>query len=397
MMLRFDVRPALLTAAAMISMLVAHPDAWVAKWAGLSTYLRVSLLILCPVFVAVGAWEAGRDRRSQLEELLASTPRPSWHPLLVTWASVTVSGLAGLAVPLAVAAALVGPRAAYAGAGWWWTALVGVIALLPASALGMLIGRLTPLRVVAPVAGLLVYLGLAVPVYLERTPWSGLTPVIGYASPEDVWPIGYHAWQAGWLIALAAVLLLLAARHWLAAGLPALLAVVLLAVPAWAGEDFGEPHTDPRATELVCTGKVCVTRVNAFMLEDVAAVLSPGLARLAEVPGAPVRAVDELARERGDDRTDVLWFNLNGQATLTGGVARTDWLLSSLRSPFLLLNCPLDVGSHPAIFAAESWTRGEPTAEVAALDEAGQRRWVGAVLAATRACDEPALDRLAHP
>ncbi|MFC7531410.1 hypothetical protein [Actinoplanes sp. GCM10030250] len=408
---------ALLTATAMIWMLVVHPDDWVAKWGGLSAYLRVSLLILCPLLVAAGAWQAGRERRAQLEELLSTSPRPTWQPLLAASAAVTLGGLAGLVPPLAVAAMLVGLRSSYPGTGWWWTMLVGFIALVTASALGVLIGRLAPLRVVAPIAGLVVYLGLAVPIYLHESPWTRLSPVIGYAWAEDVWPVRFHAWQAGWLMTIAALLFLLAARHWWAAAVPAVLAAALLVVPARAGANFGEPGADPGATALACIDRVCVAQVNAFLLDDVAKVLGPGLDRLAEVPGGPVRAVDELARERDDDRTDVLWFSLLDQAKLTGGVAREDWLVSNLGSPFTTVDCwpdagitadippssPTDIsagipaGVQDTVFAAEQWARGEPPAEVAALSENEQRKWVGAVLAATRACDQAALARLDLP
>jgi hypothetical protein len=394
-MIRIDTRAALLTAVGMTWMLAAHPGDWVAKWSGLSAYLRVSLLILCPLFVVAGAWQAGRDRRAQLEELLASTPRPVWQPLAAAWAGVTLGGLAGLAPPLAVAALLVGPRSTYTGTGWWWTILVGLIALVTASALGMLIGRLAPLRVIAPVAGLVVYLGLAVPIYLHRSPWTQLSPVLDYARPAEVWPFRFHAWQAAWLITLAVLLLLLAARLWWAAAVPALVAAALLVVPAQADRNFGEPVVDTAATELVCRGRVCLTRVNAFLLDDVARVLDPGLARLAGVPGAPGRAVDELAREPGDgDRTDVVWVSLLGQAKLTSGVTNDDWLLSSLGSPFFPAACPPDDSTTDVLVAADNWVRGVPTPEVAALPEAEQREWAGAVLAAVRACDQAKLARL---
>lgn len=393
---------ALLTAAAMTWMLAVHPDEWVGWWGGLATYLRVSLLILCPLLVAAGAWQAGRDRRAQLDDLLSTVPRPAWQPLLVSWAAVTVGGGVGLVLPLGVAAVIVGLRATYIGTGWWWTMLVGLVAVPTAAALGMLAGRLAPLRLVAPVGGLAVYLGLAVPIYLHETSWTKLSPVIDYADSTDVWPISFHAWQAGWLAAAGALFLLLAARHWRAAGVPALLALPLLMVPAHAGNDFGKPSADADALALVCTDRtpqICVTRVNAFLLDDVAALLEPGLARAAEVPGYPVRAVDEAAREANDQRGDVLWFSTSQQAKLTAGVAQRDWLLSYLSAPFHEKVCPPPVEGEedPTLevtSAAGAWVRGTPPSAIAALPDAEQREWVGAVLTAARACDRAALARL---
>nr|WP_244161719.1 hypothetical protein [Micromonospora eburnea] len=55
-------------------MLAVHPDDWAGRWAGLANYLRVSLLILCALMIAAGAWQSGRERRRDIDELIASTP-----------------------------------------------------------------------------------------------------------------------------------------------------------------------------------------------------------------------------------------------------------------------------------------------------------------------------------
>jgi hypothetical protein len=391
---------ALLAAVATAWMLAVHPEAWAGQWTGLSTYFRVSLLILLPVMVAGGAWRIGRERRAQLDELLATTPRPEWQPMLAAWMTVTLGGLAGVVVPLAAAMALIGPRATHVGDGWWWTLLVGLVALSTAAALGVLLGRFVPLRLVAPVAGVSVYLGLAVPIYLHESPWTRLSPVIGYAGPADVWPAGYHAWQAGWLVALGAVLFLLAARRWVAAALPGLIAFGLLMVPARAGADFGEAGTDAGAVALVCTGRapqVCVTRVHGFLLDEVAAVLEPQLRRLAGVPGAPVRAVDALARPDGERRDDTVWVSLTQQAGLSGKPAEPGWLRAEITSVLYDNGCPPAAGPADGVDAADetlsqawNWLQGIP----AGLPDEREKEWIGRVLAAARACDRDGLRRL---
>ncbi|WP_430783266.1 hypothetical protein [Actinoplanes sp. G11-F43] len=378
----------LLTMAAMTWMLLVHQDGWVGQWTGLATYLRVSLLILGPLFVAAGAWQAGRERRRQLAELLSSLPRPVWQPMVTAWAAVTVAGLAGLVPPLAVAAVLTGVRATWTGTGWWWIVVTAVVALGTASALGVLVGRLLPMRVVAPVAGVVTYVALGVPMYLDGTRWSAASPVLPYARPADVWPAGFHAWQVGWLIALAVLMLTLAARNWRSAVVPGVLASALLVVPPPS-----EPGTDAGATALVCTSagpEICVIRAHAFMLPAVAAALAPGMNRLAGVPGAPTRAVQEPARDPG-----ALEFSLLGQATLSGRLARPDWIVSNFGQIFNEGRCPDQTfdTTWQVTGDAIAWLEGRPTGKPVTRTEAAQKQWVGEVLAASRACDPAGLLR----
>ncbi|MEU7172005.1 MULTISPECIES: hypothetical protein [Micromonospora] len=101
-------------------MLAVHPDDWAGRWAGLANYLRVSMLILCALMIAAGAWQSGRERRRDIDELIASTPRPGWQPLVMAWLAVTVAGVAGLLVAFAGAAVLIAgsrPTPAEAGGG----------------------------------------------------------------------------------------------------------------------------------------------------------------------------------------------------------------------------------------------------------------------------------------
>ena len=339
--LRVELRrgTAPLAAAAMFGagvwMLAVHPDDWAGRWAGLANYLRVSLLILCALMIAAGAWQSGRERRRDIDELIASTPRPGWQPLAVSWLAVTVAGVAGLLVAFAGAGVLIARVATFAGGGWWWTLTVGFLALAAAAAVGVLVGRLVPLRVAAPVAGLATYLGLAVVTYWDGASAAWLSPVYGGWAVYSRVPDRVTALQAAWLVALTVLLLALAPPQRRAPLLAGGLAVAV-AVPIITGPGTYRLPADPAAVELVCTSsgpQVCLSRINAFLIDDVTKVAQPILRRLDGIPGAPRRAADQAAQPTGQpiERDDgTVWLNLDYQSTALGGLASR----KSLRADF---------------------------------------------------------------
>ncbi|MFW5899176.1 MAG: hypothetical protein ACOCUN_01765, partial [Jiangellaceae bacterium] len=166
------LRGTALTAAATMAvagpvMLFNDSEEWAARWAPLAEYVRVLLIVLVPVAVAAGAWQAGRERRRRTGEQLATSPRPDWQPVLVAWGSVTLGTWAGLLLTWLTGATLVGPVATYAGRGWWWTLAVAYVAVAAGTALGVAAGRLIPGRLVAPLAGVLAYVGLGTLTYAD--------------------------------------------------------------------------------------------------------------------------------------------------------------------------------------------------------------------------------------
>ncbi|MEV6925449.1 ABC transporter permease [Dactylosporangium sp. NPDC051485] len=392
---------ALAATGGMVWMLCVHTDAWAGRWAGLAGYFRVCLLILCAMMVAAGAWQAGRERRRGMGEVLASTPRPAWQPLLVSWLSVSLAGTAGVVAALAGAAALIGSRATYAGRDWWWVLLVGLLALWTAAALGVLVGRLVPLRTVAPIAGVATYAGLGAAIYVDSSRATWLSPARDGLRAELLVPGDLHLAQAAWLLALTAALLALAARlRWVAALAVALAAAA--AVPIVAGPRVGRLPTDPRAIEPVCTTagpQVCVARVNAFLLDDVAAATQPLLARVAGIPGAATRAADSTIRPDGEvlGQTETVWLNLLQQPRVFGGLAT----VGELRDGFRQMTDPYCDGVQDGAQGAYSekanrarkvaleWLLDEPqpTDRLRALPLEQQRAWFGEFLAAARACD----------
>jgi hypothetical protein len=391
-------------------MLAVHPDDWGGRWAGLANYLRVSLLILCALMIAAGAWQSGRERRRDIDELIASTPRPGWQPLVVAWFVVTLAGAAGLVVAFAGAAVLVARVATYTGGGWWWTLVVGVLALAAAAAVGVAVGRLVPLRVAAPIAGLATYLGLAIVAYWDGTPGAWLSPVYGGWAVYSAVPGRVTALQAAWLVALTVLLLAVTARQRRAALLAGGLAV---AVPITTGPGTYRLPADPAAVELVCTSsgpQVCLSRINAFLIDDVTKVVQPILARLDGIPGAPRRAADQAAQPTGlsierDDGT--VWLSLDYQSTALGGLASR----KSLRADFRQVTrarCEdpsgtrsIDQRVHRTDTLATDWMLDEaatpddvPLARLRALPEPAQRAWFATYLDAAHRCDIPALIRL---
>ncbi|SCL44663.1 hypothetical protein GA0070604_0525 [Micromonospora eburnea] len=330
----------------------------------------------------------------------------------MAWFAVTVAGVAGLLVAFAGAAVLVARVATYAGGGWWWTLTVGVLALAAAAAIGVLVGRLVPLRVAAPIAGLATYLGLAIITYWDGTPGAWLSPVYGGWAVYSRVPGRITALQAAWLVALTVLLLAAAARQQRAALLAGGLAVAV-AVPITTGPGTHRLPADPAAVELVCTSsgpQMCLSRINAFLIDDVATVVQPILGRLDGIPGAPRRAADQAAQPAGQsiERDDgTVWLNLDYQSTALGGLASRKNLRADFRQ-VTRTRCEdpsgtrnIDMRVYRTDTLATDWMLDEaatpddvPLTVLRALPEPAQRSWFAAYLDAAHRCDIPALIRL---
>jgi hypothetical protein len=392
---------------------------WPGRWMPFAASVRMSLFVVGALTVACAAWQGGRERRRRIEEQLATAARPGWQPVLVSWAAVTLGALVALLVVVIAGVAAVAPVATYSGGGWWWVLAVAFAGLAALSALGFALGRSVPLRLTAPVAGIGTYLlmvGAIDTVELGGVRW--LAPVLSqYDAPGFQLSGAFSVRQAVWFGALAVTVLVLvgARRRWLAvvpAGAASVAALLLITDPV----DAWQP--DPRALELVCTDRtpeVCLTRFNAFLLDDAGSAVEPVLARWDGVPGAPTRAVEENSAlySRAPDPAppdgSVFRVQLDSGVTLTGGLAEpyedmshVDWWLD--------IGC--DEGArrarHESVFrVTAAWGSNqkpfwfEPS-ERAALDvlegmpDDAQRAWLGAAVAAAETCDEAALAKLAE-
>ena len=384
--------------------LAVHTDAWSGRWAGLAAHVRTSLVVLCGVMVAASAWQAGRERRRGMAEMLGSTPRPPWQPLLVSWFAVSLGGVVGYLIAVGIAAVFVGPVATYAGGDWPWVLAVGIEALWAASAFGFLAGRVIPLRVVAPVAGLASYLAFFAFTPDQNSGANWLSPAFFGWGNGRLLPEWTSLWQAGWLLALTATLLAAAARLRWTTAVSAMVAIAV-AMGVAASPGISDLPVDAAAAKLVCTadGRICVARVNAFLLDDVVDVAGPLMNRMDGIPGAPARAIDALGHESAPRPADgdIVWLNLAFQATPSGGLVNTQWVLDDFRQ---MLWCatpgPLDQRRSEVANLAWSWLVDKqefadvPLDRLKALPIEAQRSWFGEYLAAVGACDDDRLRQL---
>lgn len=393
-------------AVAGVAVLLNETEQWVGRWNPLAESLRVTLIVLVPLAVAAGAWQAGRERRRRIGEQLESTARPSWQPVVVSWAAVTLGTLAGLAAAWLAGAVLVAPIATYGGRGWGWMLAGAFAGLAVATSLGVVLGRFVPSRFVAPVAGVLAYVAGGVLTYSNGHGWSWLWPAFDWTrSGTDYLPTAFQLWQLLWFGALAVALVVLAAarRRWLAA-FPAAIAVAV-AVPIATGPGWERWQPDPAAREPVCAGDVCLSRVNAFLLDEITPLAREQLARWDGVPGGFTRAVDGAVL--GDDAfpppegTAVVY--LNGLVTWRGGLADVSvWdvpverTLAQSVDDVVYASCPpreLPEDVWRAIDVARAWALGESRL-LADLPVTEQRQWMGRYLTAARACDEAGFTSL---
>lgn len=284
-------------------MLYAAPQRWSSSWMELMMVQREYLVLLWPLAISAGAYQARREHRSKVDELFASTARPRVQRVVPTLGAVGISVVAGYLLMIAVAAPWIWDTARYLPVAVFAVAAVGVLSVIAAAWLGMAVGRLLPSPVTAPLLGVgaLAYLAF-LPFALEE--WLGalISPMADMGSFHDFQTISgrVSAGQAVFLagLAVAAVVLLAAGsrRARLTALLPAVLGLGLGAVVMPHGDDYVYPATDRVAQELVCAPdlpRVCVSRVHEGLLPEVVPKARQALALLAKVPGAPTAAEEK--------------------------------------------------------------------------------------------------------
>lgn len=268
-------------------------------WIQLAMTQRIYLAVLWPLALAAGAWQAGREHRSKVAELFASTPRPRAHQTVPTLIAMAVAVVCGyLAMGIAGGLWIIG-TAEYLPMATFVVTAVGALALSAAVWLGMALGRLLPWRVTAPALGIAgLGLLLLIPGATRPHGWLALTfsPIyeMNLPGPYATVPGRASAAQAVWMVALAVTgLMLLAAGGWrtrVAALLPAVLGAALAITVMPHQNRFVTDAIDPVARELVCTEdnpRVCVSRVHSGLLSEITAPAREGLAALAKLPDAP--------------------------------------------------------------------------------------------------------------
>ncbi|HEY4454188.1 MAG TPA: hypothetical protein VGN81_07750 [Pseudonocardiaceae bacterium] len=313
---------ALLGIAGLLSLLPANQEGlWDAQWTLLATFQRIMLVVLWPLTLGAGAWQARRDRRSNAEELLGTTARPAWRRMLPTALAMALCLFVGYVLTFAVGAVKVVGTTDYFSSNWLPVALVGALSLVAAGWLGMGIGRLVPSVYTPPVLVVLGFLVLLVPIQLSKgdTPGPGSLLGPGFVNTvrefQMIAPsvdLGQFAWFLG--LALAGLLLALFGRHIasVVAAVPVALALIV-ALPIFSAAPAGGVQADPAATAEVCTHDggpmICVT---ASHQQDLATLVGPArqaLTALAKLPNPPT-SVHEVPDDRPSPQpADQVWFD----------------------------------------------------------------------------------------
>ncbi|GIE30446.1 hypothetical protein Ait01nite_034910 [Actinoplanes italicus] len=344
---------------------------WAVGWMALAMTQRSYLMLLCPLALAVGAWLAHRERRANVAELFAGTPRPAHQRALLTLTAV--GGAAGLAylLVLAVTAPWIAATARYLPATVFGVVTVGVLAVVASAWIGLAVGRLVPRPVTAPALAVVGFLAvLALPLGLEKQWLASLSSpawAMDLLSDYQTVPGEVSAAQAILAIGVAtAAAIVVAANRWrtrAAALLPIALGLALSA--AVIPHDHQRMTFDPVAQQLVCTDdapQVCVSRVHAGLLDEVTPHARQALSLLAKLPDPPTRA-QENTNTYLDEKTivrygaDTVAFDLDVDSD--GHLKDTDTMLIRMLDAggASAVGCP-DGFDVPVERAAGAWISG---------------------------------------
>ncbi|TFV29985.1 hypothetical protein E4K10_46955 [Streptomyces sp. T1317-0309] len=279
--------------------LSSQGELWDAQWTMLAAFQRIMLVALWPLALGAGAWQSRRDRRCGTEELLGTTPLPTWRRTLPAALALAVCLLLGYAVTLASGAVRVLGATGYLHAGWLPMAGVGALSLVAAGCLGMGTGRLVPSAYTPPLLVVAGFLVLIVPVQLSKSSTSGragllfpnlTTTIDEFTTIADSVSLAQSLWFAG--LAVSGLLAVMVARRRSAvvAVAPALLGVAV-AVPLLGVAPASGLQRDKGAVAEVCTHDggpvVCVTKAHEKGLGTLVGPARRALTLLAKLPGAP--------------------------------------------------------------------------------------------------------------
>jgi hypothetical protein len=278
------------------------------SWMELVIVQRDVMQLTWPLALAAGAWQGIRERRSRVEELFATTPRPRWRRVLPVATAMAIGAVAAYLLMFAGAAGHLKHIDAYFPTGAVPLIALGALTMVTAVWLGLAIGTLLPSPLTAPMLVVIGFVALAVLPSMLSNPdhRPGAFLLLPYMQGPRESPYlasiltpRANLSQLLWLAAVAATGLALfaAARPGtrVAALLPALLglAIAVPVMPRQLNAAWGE---DRRATDLICTRdepRICVSRINTPALP---ALREPGRQALAVLaaklpPPAPTRIV----------------------------------------------------------------------------------------------------------
>ena len=294
---------------------------WDAQWTLLASFQRIMLVVLWPLTLGAGAWQARRDRRSKAEELLGTTALPPWRRVLPTAFVMALCLVVGYVLIFAVGAVNVAGSTGYFSLNWLPVALVGALSLVAAGWLGLGVGRLVPSVYTPPVLVVLGFLVLLVPIQLSKGDAPGPESLLGPGFTDTVREfqmiapsvdLGQFAWFLG--LALGGLLLALFGRRIasVAAVVPVVLALIV-ALPIFSAAPAGGVQADPAASAEVCTHDggpvVCVTASHGQDLTTLVGPARQALAALGKLPNPP-SSVHEVPDDRpGPQPADQVWFD----------------------------------------------------------------------------------------
>ncbi|WP_157620813.1 hypothetical protein [Saccharothrix sp. NRRL B-16348] len=315
-----------LVAVVMVGLLYWGPStkastAWTRQWTTLAEWVRFMLALSWPLTLGAGAVQGLRDRRSGVEELFGSTPRPRAQRVGWTLGALAVGLVAAYAVVFVVGAVQVASATDYFHWGWLPSALVGALALVGVGWVGMGLGRLLPSPLTPPVLAVAAFAvtssGFGGPG--AGLPWAGLLPSL--PSPTSVFTAvdgAVNAVQAVWFAGVALTGFLLVAllrRRWLGV-LPVLVAAAV-AVPLLPATAEEAVTPDPVAAELVCAERLCLTRAHEHERAALTVPAREVLRLLAKLPSPPTSVREVASAQRGEqdmrlpEPTDAVWVDLD--------------------------------------------------------------------------------------
>lgn len=398
-----------LTAAAGI--LIVQDEPIGARWMSLAAAVQFSLYIVVPLVMAIAVWHGGREHHRRLGEMLDGMPRPRTAAVLVRWAGLTAGSWGGLLVVVVFGAVRVAPRASYWGGGWWWILAAAFGGVAAVCAIGMMLGRLLPFRVLAPLIAigtfaLLVFTLDGLPERLASvsdqatTTFQRSAALVPLRRTMDLdWQLvtAHHGLSMlAWLTALTtAALAVMAARR-----IVVRIAIwVLPVVAAWYLGLHGTVITDDAAAlEPVCARGdlvVCVTRLNAYGLPEATVAARESLSRWSGIPEAPTTASEGMIVDRAGRQVPRVGLHLAGD----------DWYVDSDMWP----PCPVwSTRADAAAMVAMAWASADDTRAMTievyadpslstfgSWDTRAQQDWIGRYVRAARTCDTDGLAVLA--
>jgi hypothetical protein len=311
-------------------------ELWDAQWTMLAAFQRIMLVVLWPLALGSGAWNARRDRRCGMEELLGTTSLPAWRRMLPTAIALALCLVLGYVLTLAAGAVRVAVSTTYLPADWLPIAAVGALALVAAGWLGMGLGRLVPSAYTPPVLVVGGFIVLLLPVQLAKSSTPGAATLLAPNLSENFEEFTTIAGsvslaQSLWFTGLAGsgLLLALATRHRTAvvAAVPALLGLGL-AMPLLGAAPASGLQSDRGAMAEVCTHdggpKVCVTKAHEQGLTSLTGPARRALTLLAKLPDAPT-SVHEVTDERsGPQPAGQAWLHSDTYVTGRGWAADSE-------------------------------------------------------------------------